>query len=591
MSKRIIACFMAFILILTCSGIAYADDASGTCGNGGRVKWSLNGGVLTISGTGPMDEYYDIYNAEGAQVYDVVTPWQEYKADITEVVVKSGVTSVGAAAFANLNNLQRAEVAGSVETIGWYAFAFDYSLTDIELGEGVKTIREGSFCYDPIKELKLPSSFNNLEELALNGMDALERITVASGSSVYSSRDGILFSADGKTLLMCPPCRSGSYTVPDGVTKIADSAFEFSSVSSIVLPDSITAVGADAFSSCENLRSVTFSSSMKIIDERVCNYCPNLTTVVIPEGITDIKDGAFTYCNSLKNVALPSTIKSVGKAFDKTVSIDASKTNLTQMENGSLADAYIQEVSVKECYGAAFECLKLVNKERAKEGLEPLVMDKDLLKTAMQRAAETKYYFSHTRPCGFSCYSANPKMDGENIADGYTEAERVMTAWMHSAAHKANILGGYESVGIGCVRIDGVSYWVQCFSFDTDKSAVVSASDYTDKTVTKKVAIYRVPKPGKASLTSAKNVSGRKLTAGWNKVSGASGYQVQIATNKTFTKSVKKSSVKGASTLKKTMSSLTKGKTYYVRVRAYKSKYGQKAYGSWSNVKSVKITK
>lgn len=591
MSKRIIACFMAFILILTCSGIAYADDACGTCGNGGRVKWSLSEGVLTISGTGPMDEYYDIYNAEGAQVYDVATPWQEYKADITEVVVKSGVTSVGSAAFANLKNLQRAEVAGSVETIGWYAFGFDYALTDIEFGEGIETIREGAFNDDPIRELKLPSTLSNLEDYATNGMMNLEKFTVAAGGSTYSSKDGVLFTADGKTLLLYPQHGGVSYTVPESVTKIHTEAFEFSNIESIVIPGNVTVVESDAFSSCKSLRSITFSPSQKVINEGTCNYCPNLTTVVIPEGITDIKDGAFTLCESLKNVALPSTIKSIGKAFDKTVSIDASKTKLVQMENGSLADAYIQEVSAKECYAEAFECLKLVNKERAKEGLDPLVMDKDLLKTAMQRAAEIKYYFSHTRPCGFSCYSANIKMDGENIADGYTEAERVMTAWMHSAVHKANILGGYESVGIGCVRIDGVSYWVQCFSFDTDKSAVVRASDYTDKTVTKKVAIYRVSKPGKASLTSAKNVSGRKLTAGWNKVSGASGYQVQIATNKTFTKSVKKSSVKGASALKKTMSSLTKGKAYYVRVRAYKSKYGQKAYGSWSNVKSVKITK
>ena len=119
-------------------------------------------------------------------------------------------------------------------------------------------------------------------------------------------------------------------------------------------------------------------------------------------------------------------------------------------------------------YDYAYEVLKLVNEERAKVNLEPLVMDADLTEAAMQRAAETHVFFSHTRPDGRSWLTSCSKVRGENIAGGQMTPAIVMNSWMNSSGHKANILGSdYTTIGIGCFMQDSRLYWVQCFGSNT----------------------------------------------------------------------------------------------------------------------------
>ena len=98
-----------------------------------------------------------------------------------------------------------------------------------------------------------------------------------------------------------------------------------------------------------------------------------------------------------------------------------------------------------------------------------------------------------------------------------------------------------------------------------------------------------VKKPGKVKITKAQNVKTKEVTVKWKKTSKAKGYQIQIASNKKFTKGKK------TKTLSKTTYSfkkLKKNKYYYVRVRAYVyNSNHKKVYGSWSTVKKVKIKK
>lgn len=124
-------------------------------------------------------------------------------------------------------------------------------------------------------------------------------------------------------------------------------------------------------------------------------------------------------------------------------------------------------------YAAAYEVLGIVNQKRAEYGLEPLVMDRDLLDAAMLRAAELTISPSHTRPCGLDCWSVCYKAYGENIAGGYNTPSDVMTAWMNSSGHQSNILDSdYQSIGVGCFNYNGTNYWVQLFGIR--KAAEVS---------------------------------------------------------------------------------------------------------------------
>lgn len=91
----------------------------------------------------------------------------------------------------------------------------------------------------------------------------------------------------------------------------------------------------------------------------------------------------------------------------------------------------------------------------------------------------------------------------------------------------------------------------------------------------------------KPKLNSAKSTSKKKIKASWSKVGGASGYQVMWSTYKNFSKNYKTKSVK-AKYSSKTVTTAQSKKTYYVRVRAYKTINGKKVYSQWSNTKKVK---
>ena len=96
----------------------------------------------------------------------------------------------------------------------------------------------------------------------------------------------------------------------------------------------------------------------------------------------------------------------------------------------------------------------------------------------------------------------------------------------------------------------------------------------------------KITKPKKATIKKVKGYK-KALEVSYAKVSGASGYQIQVATDKKFKKNKKTVTAKKSKTKVK-ISKLKSKKKYYVRVRAYKSASGKKVYGAWSKVKTVK---
>lgn len=96
----------------------------------------------------------------------------------------------------------------------------------------------------------------------------------------------------------------------------------------------------------------------------------------------------------------------------------------------------------------------------------------------------------------------------------------------------------------------------------------------------------KITKPKKATIKKVKGYK-KALEVSYAKVSGASGYQIQVATDKKFKKNKKTVTAKKSKTKVK-INKLKSKKKYYVRVRAYKSVSGKKVYGAWSKVKTVK---
>lgn len=123
--------------------------------------------------------------------------------------------------------------------------------------------------------------------------------------------------------------------------------------------------------------------------------------------------------------------------------------------------------------GYADQVLTLLNQERAKAGLAPLTMNQGAINAANVRAKEIVSSFSHTRPNGQSPFTAlneagvSYRASGENIACGQDTPSEVMTGWMNSSGHRANILNSnFTQVGIACFEDPNSTYgyyWVQLF--------------------------------------------------------------------------------------------------------------------------------
>jgi hypothetical protein len=127
-----------------------------------------------------------------------------------------------------------------------------------------------------------------------------------------------------------------------------------------------------------------------------------------------------------------------------------------------------------------------------------------------------------------------------------------------------NVTNGtkYTYVVRAYTKKDGATYWG---SYKSNKSS------------------YYLTAPKLSSLTKGS----KQFKAKWSKNTKATGYEIQYSTSKDFS-NAKSVTVTKASTVSKTVNKLSKKKTYYVRIRAYKTVSGTKYYSTWSNSKNVK---
>lgn len=174
-------------------------------------------------------------------------------------------------------------------------YEFNTSGTTVEIPSeihGVKVTAISAYEYTYITGIILPESVTFISDGFLYNCQKLEEIHVDSNNPVFSSQDGVLFDKAKTTLIACPRGKSGTYSIPSGITSIAHDAFCYSALNDVTIPGSVSSIGEHAFA----------VSALK--------------TVVIPEGVTSIGNGAFA-SSSLTSVAIPLSVRTIGKgAFD-----------------------------------------------------------------------------------------------------------------------------------------------------------------------------------------------------------------------------------------------------------------------------------
>lgn len=188
-----------------------------------------------------------------------------------------------------------------VTSIGVTAFSQCNKLTDVIIPEGVTSIGPGAFIFcAKLKSVSIPDSVTLIDNCAFACCTALTSFKISPSHPVYAFSNSALISKKDMTLIQYAG-KGGDYEVAWGITRIGDSAFNRSKVSSVILPDSVTSMGSSAFAVCDNLSSLNIPGSVTTIGDQAFFGSYKLTSIYIPASVTEIGYEAFSGCNTPKN--------------------------------------------------------------------------------------------------------------------------------------------------------------------------------------------------------------------------------------------------------------------------------------------------
>ena len=326
-----------------------------------NLVWTLDAdGTLTISGTGPMRDYF----------HD--SPATQKKDSVERVVIEDGVTSIGIFAFQYCRRLTNITIPESVTSIGDSAFRYCSSLTSITIPESVTSIGNAAFSDTPwLTNKQQGNSPVIVNGILIDGTACSGEVTIPEG--VTSIGDFAFSGCSSMT----------SITIPDSVKSIGDSAFEWcTGLTSIEIPEGVTSIGEFVFFSCHKLTEVFLENGSKLtsgnlgVDESIIGTywnegdltwtltadgtltisgtgamkdysydspaCDNsnIKKVVIEDGVTSIGDSAFSDCRSLTDITIPGSVTSIGNgAFSGCSSLTdiTIPSSVTSIGNGAFS--------------------------------------------------------------------------------------------------------------------------------------------------------------------------------------------------------------------------------------------------------------
>lgn len=241
---------------------------SGTCGaegDGSNLRWSLSGGVLTISGTGAMKNWKNYYDP---------SPWEK-NDQITHVVIESGVTSIGNSAFWGCFYLTDISMPDTVTRIGGEAIYACLNLTSLDIS-CVKTFDAGALCNSGLTEVAIPSGITELPGNLLSSCKKLTKVTLPEGIT----KIGVTVFGSCESLI--------SIKIPSTVTSIGSYAFDQSAIQTTNIPNGVTEIGEMAFGQCPNLTELVIPDSVVKIGRNVVEGCSKLRSIHLGKGVENI---------------------------------------------------------------------------------------------------------------------------------------------------------------------------------------------------------------------------------------------------------------------------------------------------------------
>lgn len=275
---------------------------AGGCGE--NVTWELtNDGILTISGSGAMDDYTAAEEA----------PWYDQRNYILGVVVEEGVTHVGDYAFAGYPSLYAVSVASG--TVGNQAFCKCNALLAVDLLEGVTDIGERAFAEcASLMAVSFPSTLQSVGGESFHSCVSLSSVSCAArtiGKDAFNGCESLV-----------------SVNLLEGVEEIGACAFfTLQELRAVHIPSSVKTIGNSAFGNCyfieevhiEDLAAwcqISFGSNPLYYGQNLYLNGERVTDLVIPDTVTAISSKAFEG-GIFQSVTIPGSVKTIeGSAFN-----------------------------------------------------------------------------------------------------------------------------------------------------------------------------------------------------------------------------------------------------------------------------------
>ncbi len=205
----------------------------------------------------------------------------------TSYAVPNGTLHIAQEAFAGNEYIQSVSFPKSLLTIENNAFHSCYSMKGaIKLPQSLQSVGEGAFALcDNCSSLSIPASLTEIGEKAFMGCK-IKKISVDKGNQNYKVVDGVLFTADGKTLVYYPGAKKDkSYTVPEGTERLADGSFYWiQDLESLVIPEGVTVIGNYVVYVCYSLSTVQVPSTLESIGDSSLEGQTEDYVVIVPTG-------------------------------------------------------------------------------------------------------------------------------------------------------------------------------------------------------------------------------------------------------------------------------------------------------------------
>lgn len=240
---------------------------------------------------------------------------------LKSIELPEGVTELGKYAFAYCDSLEHIGMPKQLKSIGSDAFSGCRALKHLDIPEGVTSLGGNAFNFcRALESISLPASLTTIVGNPFSECAALKDITISPNNTAFTIVNGILYSKDMTELFTCPTSLEiGDFVVPTSVKRISNFAFYGCKYLTSLKLNNVTYVGASTFSDCANLTSVDFGTKFEVASSKAFYNCKGLTEIKLPNSVVALGQNAFGFCSELKQVSVSEKLAGNKEGFNNEV--------------------------------------------------------------------------------------------------------------------------------------------------------------------------------------------------------------------------------------------------------------------------------